>query len=64
MRVEVREKSRNRDVFQAGGTVRRAPNWLTVDPDGKRIEVRSLPSRAEMELPEMAEQLIVEYYSR
>lgn len=64
MVVEVREKSRNSEVFQASGTVRRAPSWLSVDPEAKRIQVLSEPSRDEMDLPEMHEQLIVEYYSR
>jgi small subunit ribosomal protein S4 len=64
MAIEVRERSKTVEIFQAGGTVRRAPNWMNVDPVGKRIQVLSIPARAEMELPEMHEQLIVEYYSR
>jgi len=64
MTIEVREKSRNSEVFQAGGTVRRPPGWLSVDPEGKRVQLLAIPSREEMELPEMHEQLIVEYYSR
>ncbi len=64
MVIEVREKSRNRDVFQRGGTIRRVPGWLSVDAETKRIQVLSVPSREEMELPELHEQLIVEYYSR
>lgn len=64
MVIEVKEKSRNIEVFQVGGTVRRAPNWMMVDPVAKRIQVLSVPARAEMELPELHEQLIVEFYSR
>jgi small subunit ribosomal protein S4 len=64
MVIQVREKSRNLEVFQAGGTVRRAPSWLSTDPEGKRIQVLSIPARDEMEIPEMHEQLVVEYYSR
>ncbi|HEY3418609.1 MAG TPA: 30S ribosomal protein S4 [Armatimonadota bacterium] len=64
MVITVKEQSRNADVFTQGGTVRRAPGWLNVDPEAKRIEVRSIPTREEMELPEMREQLIVEFYSR
>lgn len=64
MTIEVREKSRNADVFQVGGTLRRAPSWLSVDTEGKRIQVFSVPSREEMDLPDLHEQLIVEYYSR
>ena len=64
MIIEVRERSRQRDVFQQGGTIRRAPGWLSVDPEVKRIQLLSLPAREEMDLPEMREQLVVEYYSR
>ena len=64
MVIEVRESSRNMEVFQTGGTLRRAPVWLSVDTVAKRITVNNVPARAEMELPEMREQLIVEYYSR
>ncbi|MHB9133430.1 MAG: 30S ribosomal protein S4 [Armatimonadota bacterium] len=64
MVIEVAQKSRNDEVFQRGGSVRRAPAWMTVDNEAKRIQVVSVPAREEMELPEMHEQLIVEYYSR
>lgn len=64
MAIEVRVKARNAEVFTAGGTVRRAPSWLSVDTEGKRIQVLSVPARGEMELPDVHEQLIVEYYSR
>jgi small subunit ribosomal protein S4 len=64
MVIAVREKSRNADVFQASGTVRRAPSWMSADTTAKQIQVLSVPARQEMELPELHEQLIVEYYSR
>ncbi len=64
MVVEVRERSRNMEVFQQGGTIRRAPGWLSVDTDAKRVQVISSPARDEMDLPETHEQLVVEYYSR
>jgi small subunit ribosomal protein S4 len=64
MLVEVRERSRTMDVFARGGTVRRPPSWLSVDPEAKRIQVLSTPSREEMDLPDLHEQLIVEFYSR
>lgn len=64
MVIEVREKSRTAEVFQAGGTVRRAPGWLSVDPEAKRVQLLAVPARQEMELPELREQFIVEYYSR
>lgn len=62
--IEVRATSRNREVFQRGGTMRRTPGWLSVDAEVKRITLLSVPTREEMELPELHEQLIVEYYSR
>jgi len=64
MVIEVREKSRNRDVFQRGGTLRRVPGWMSVDTEAKRIQVLSVPGRQEMDIPELHEQLVVEYYSR
>ena len=64
MVIEVREPSRNAEVFQTGGTIRRPPNWMSVDTEGKRISILSIPAREEMDLPELHEQLIVEYYSR
>jgi small subunit ribosomal protein S4 len=62
--ITVRDRSNNKMVFQAGGTIRRPPSWMNVDMDARRIEVISVPSRAEMDLPEVHESLIVEYYSR
>lgn len=64
MIIEVRERSRKFEVFQSGGALRRAPGWMTVDTDAKRITVNSVPAREEMDLPETHEQLVVEYYSR
>ncbi len=64
MNIEVKAKSKTREVFAHSGTVRRAASWLSVDTEGKRIQVLSVPSRGEMDVPEMHEQLVVEYYSR
>ena len=64
MVIEVREKSRNCEVFQHGGTIRRMPGWLSVDSEAKRIHVLSVPGRQEMDVPDVHEQLVVEYYSR
>lgn len=64
MVIAVREKQRGLDIFAQSGGVRRNPSWMTVDAEAKRIQVLSVPSRGEMELPEMHEQLVVEYYSR
>ena len=64
MVVAVRERSLNRDVFQQSGSIRRPPVWMSVDSAGKRIQIINVPARDEMELPEMREQFIVEFYSR
>jgi small subunit ribosomal protein S4 len=64
MIIEVRERSRAHDVFQQSGSIRRPPVWMSVDSPGKRIQVLHVPAREEMELPEMREQFIVEFYSR
>ncbi|MEI7833018.1 MAG: 30S ribosomal protein S4 [bacterium] len=64
MAISVRERSAKYDVFQSGGSMRRVPGWMNVDVEGKRIQVLSVPARNEMDLPELQEQLIVEYYSR
>ncbi|HOS43616.1 MAG TPA: 30S ribosomal protein S4 [Armatimonadota bacterium] len=61
--VEVRERSKKMDIFQ-GSSVRRAPSWMSVTPEAQRIDVLSVPTRDAMELPEMHEQLIVEFFSR
>ncbi len=64
MVITVRERSRNIESFQAAGAIRRMPGWMNVDTEAKRVQVLSVPSREEMDLPETHEQLIVEYYSR
>jgi small subunit ribosomal protein S4 len=64
-RVELRPTSklgaRVDDNLNAGrGQV---PQWLELDPSGKRGVIRSLPLREDIQIP-VAEQLIVELYSK
>jgi len=63
--VEVRTGSRNVPVLQeamAGGA-RRTPSWVTVQAEAMKGTVLSLPRRDEIDT-EVAENLIIAYYSR
>jgi len=63
--VEVRAGSRNVAAIQdsvAGGG-RRTPSWVAVEPEALKGTVLSLPRRDEIDT-EVAENLIIAYYSR
>jgi small subunit ribosomal protein S4 len=65
-RVEVRESRRNREAFKVVRETLRthqAPEWLSLDAANLAGSVVSLPRRDQMPL-DLAEQLVVEYYSR
>jgi small subunit ribosomal protein S4 len=65
-RVEVRESRRSREAFKViRETLRshQAPEWLSLDAAKLSGSVASLPRRDQMPL-DLAEQLVVEYYSR
>ena len=65
-RVEVREVSRGREAFKViRETLRshQAPDWLSLDAARLAGSIASLPRRDQMPL-DLAEQLVVEYYSR
>ena len=66
-RISVRPESHKRAYFaqlREGGTGRlRVPEWLRYDADNFTGEVVMLPRREDAE-PGIAEQMIVEYYSR
>jgi small subunit ribosomal protein S4 len=65
-RVEVRESRRSREAFKViRETLRshQAPDWLSLDAAKLSGSVASLPRRDQMPL-DLAEQLVVEYYSR
>lgn len=64
--VTLRERSR--DLLVVQHTIdttgdRSIPEWLEVDKEEKRISVRELPNRAQVDTP-VQEQLIVELYSK
>jgi len=65
--IEVREKSRNREVIKKALETTEArggvPRWLELDKDNFRGVVADLPKREELTMP-IQEQLIVEFYSR
>jgi small subunit ribosomal protein S4 len=65
-KVEVRESRRGREAFKVVKETLRshqAPEWLSLDAANLAGTVASLPRRDQMPL-DLAEQLVVEYYSR
>ncbi len=63
--IEIKQKSRNVPVIQdnlAGGN-RRTPAWVSLEVEAMRGTVVSLPRRDEIDT-EVAENLIIAYYSR
>jgi small subunit ribosomal protein S4 len=64
--IEVKEKKRTIALFaEAMGAVERrgVTNWLDLDKDNFRGEVKAFPTREELTMP-IQEQLIVELYSK
>ncbi len=64
--IEVKEKSRStqriKDVFEVTDG-RLTPNWMEADHEAFKVEVKSLPTREEIDVP-VDEMLIVELYSK
>ena len=64
--IDIREKSLNTLPFQIARETagdRPIPGWLQVIGERQRILVHQLPERSQIDVP-LAEQLIVEYYSK
>jgi len=62
--ITVRPKSRQASAIQHAVSLgRQAPSWLSWEPETMTGRVMSLPGREEIDT-EVAEQLVVEYYSR
>lgn len=64
--IDVRDKSINTVPFQIARETqgdRPVPGWLQVVGERQRILVHQLPERAQIDVP-LAEQLIVEFYSK
>jgi small subunit ribosomal protein S4 len=65
--VSVRPQSRENAYFQMIAEVlstRRAPDWLLVEPAEMSGRIVMAPSRDQMDIPPVNEQLVVEFYSR
>lgn len=65
--VSVRPQSRESAYFQTLAEVfssRRAPDWLLVEPEQFSGRVVMTPSRDQIDIPSVNEQLVVEFYSR
>ncbi|MFM9108474.1 MAG: 30S ribosomal protein S4 [Chloroflexota bacterium] len=65
--ISVRPESRKREYFNDFGAVlqtKRAPEWLSVDPNQLSGTVLALPVREQIEIPPFNDALIVEHYSR
>lgn len=66
MVVELKEKSRSiKSIQESISTVSRRgiPQWLEVDPQNFKGQIKALPAREELH-PSIREQLIVEFYSK
>jgi small subunit ribosomal protein S4 len=64
--ITVRERSRKMTYFKdLQGALEHVttPEWLSLDVENMQGQIRSLPSREQIDVP-VREQLIVEYYSR
>lgn len=65
--VGVRPQSREREYFkivaETAGS-KQVPDWLTRDMDNLNGRVVSTPTRDQIEIPPLNEQLVVEFYSR
>ncbi len=64
--VTLRDRSQDLFVVQLAmdtGSTRAVPEWLDVDNDARKITVRDLPNRAQIDT-QVQEQLIVELYSK
>ncbi|MBX6343003.1 MAG: 30S ribosomal protein S4, partial [Thermomicrobiaceae bacterium] len=65
--VAVRPESRNREYFKVVAETigsKQPPEWLSRDVATLSARVVSAPTRDQIEIPPINEQLIVEYYSR
>lgn len=59
----VASKSKVKDTIDILSKDNQSVNWLKIDNKKMTIEVKNLPTRAEIDLP-INEQLIIEFYSR
>ena len=65
--IAVRPQSREREYFKVAAEVlrtRQAPAWLTLDAEAMTGRVVTPPTRDQIDMPPINEQLIIEFYSR
>ena len=65
--IEIRPQSRDKEYFKVVAEVlnsRRVPDWLTMSPTEMSGQVVSPPTRDQIDIPSVNEQLVVEFYSR
>lgn len=65
--VEIKEKSKKNSIILENieqSTERGFPHWVDVEPEKLKGTFSSLPTREDLNTPEIEEQLIIEFYSR
>ncbi len=65
--VSVRPQSRDKEYFKVVAEVlrtRQAPGWMTLDPVAMSGRVVTPPTRDQIDMPPINEQLVIEFYSR
>jgi len=65
--ITVRPQSRDKEYFKVVAEVlrtRQAPGWLTLDPVAMSGRVVTPPTRDQIDMPPINEQLVIEFYSR
>jgi small subunit ribosomal protein S4 len=65
--ISVRPQSRDKEYFKVVAEVlrtRQVPGWLTLDPVAMSGRVVTPPTRDQIDMPPINEQLVIEFYSR
>jgi small subunit ribosomal protein S4 len=65
--IAVKQQSREKEYFKVVAEVlrtRTAPAWLALEPENMSGRVVTEPSRDQIDMPPINEQLIIEFYSR
>ena len=65
--IEIKEKSKKNSIIVENmeqAAERGFPHWVEVDPEKFKGTFSSLPAREDLNVPEIEEQLIIEFYSR
>ena len=65
--ITVRPQSRDKEYFKVVAEVlrtRQVPGWLTLDPVAMSGRVVTPPTRDQIDMPPINEQLVIEFYSR